>query len=62
MLNADAQAWYAKVNYEYPVRVGVEVGGLLAEWGKFKSDVLNLSRLGELNTEAVKIMDRAGWK
>jgi iron(III) transport system substrate-binding protein len=38
------------------------VGGLVAEWGKFKSDVLNLSRLGELNTEAVKIMDRAGWK
>jgi iron(III) transport system substrate-binding protein len=62
MLNADAQAWYAKVNYEYPVRVGVDAGGLVAEWGKFKSDILNLSRLGELNTEAVKIMDRAGWK
>ncbi len=62
MLTAEAQAWYASVNYEYPVRVGVEPGGLIAEWGRFKSDVLNLSRLGELNTEAVKIMDRAGWK
>jgi len=62
MLTPDAQAWYANINYEYPVRIGARPGALVFEWGEFKSDALNLSRLGELNTEAVKIMDRAGWK
>ena len=62
MLNADAQSWYAQVNSEYPVRIGARPKGLVAAWGEFKSDALNLSQLGELNREAVMIMDRAGWK
>ncbi len=62
LVSAEAQDWYAEVNYEYPVRSDVEASGLLKQWGQFSSDVLNLSRLGELNAEAVKIMDRAGWK
>ena len=62
LVSAEAQDWYAEVNYEYPVRDDVEASGLLKQWGQFSSDVLNLSRLGELNAEAVKIMDRAGWK
>jgi iron(III) transport system substrate-binding protein len=38
------------------------VGPTLAAWGTFKADTLNLARLGELNAEATKLMDRAGWK
>lgn len=62
MLSAESQAWYASVNYEYPVVADVPASQLVASWGEFKSDVLNLSRLGELNAQAVKIMDRAGWQ
>ncbi|MEA3410284.1 MAG: extracellular solute-binding protein, partial [Pseudomonadota bacterium] len=58
----DAQRWYADVNYEYPVRGGMEISETLRAWGDFKADGVNLSRLGENNAAAVKLMDRAGWK
>lgn len=58
----DAQAWYATTNGEYPVREDVEISPVLAEWGEFEADDLNLSKLGALNGDAVRIMDRAGWK
>lgn len=58
----DSQGWYASVNYEYPVRKDVPVSELLKSWGDFKADGINLNELGVNNAEAVKIMDRAGWK
>jgi len=58
----EAQRWYADANFEYPVREDVAPGKLLKSWGKFKADTINLSQLGVNNAEAVKIMDRAGWK
>ncbi len=61
-LSAESQGWYGNINYEYPVVPGVAVSPLLKSWGDFKSDSLNLSSLGELNAEAVKIMDKAGWQ
>jgi len=61
MVQDEAQSWYANTNGEYPVKPGIEVHPLLATWGDFKKDALNLSQLGELNAQAVKIMDRAGW-
>jgi len=57
-----AQAWYAEVNNEYPVKPGVAVSPTVASFGTFRADTLNLSRLGELNAEAVRLMDIAGWK
>ncbi len=57
-----AQQWYAEVNGEYPVRKGIALSETLQAWGEFKADELNLSRLGELNPEAVRLMDRAGWR
>ena len=62
LVSPKAQEWYANVNYEYPVNAGVKPLGLLESWGSFKADMLNLSKLGELNAEAVKTMDKAGWK
>ncbi len=62
LVSPEAQAWYASVNYEYPVSEDAEINGLLATWGSFKADLINLSKLGELNAQAVKTMDRAGWK
>ncbi len=62
LLSPAAQEWYASINYEYPVIDDTSILAILSKWGSFKSDVLNLSRLGELNREAVIIMDRAGWK
>lgn len=58
----EAQGWYADVNFEYPVRKDVAASELLKNWGEFKADSINLDQLGVNNAEAVKIMDRAGWK
>ncbi|MDG4867446.1 Fe(3+) ABC transporter substrate-binding protein [Guyparkeria sp. 1SP6A2] len=57
-----SQEWYAQVNNEFPVRPGVPASDTLAQWGDFKADDLNLGRLGELNPQAVRLMDRAGWQ
>ncbi len=58
----EAQAWYAEVNHEYPVRSSIPVSKTLAAWGKFRPDSLGHDKLGQYNAEAVKLMDRAGWK
>jgi iron(III) transport system substrate-binding protein len=58
----ESQQWYAEANGEYPVRADVAVGKTLKAWGEFTSDSLNLGRLGELNSAALMLMDRAGWK
>ncbi|MGM0594317.1 MAG: Fe(3+) ABC transporter substrate-binding protein [Pseudomonadota bacterium] len=57
-----AQKWYAEANGEYPVRDDVPVSDTLEVWGEFKADDLNLGRLGELNADALMLMDRAGWR
>lgn len=62
LTSPEAQAWYAEVNGEYPVHPDVEPSPELVAWGDFKADTINLARLGELNAEAVMLMDRAGWR
>lgn len=58
----EAQKAFAEANYEYPVKKDVEVAPLLKSWGSFKVDSINLSQLGEKNSEAVMIFDEIGWK
>lgn len=62
LLSDTAQHWYAESNFEYPVVKGIPVSETLREWGEFKADKLPLNLLGKYNSEAVRIMDRAGWK
>lgn len=62
LVNESSQSWYANQNMEYPVRADVPVNDTLSQWGEFKADELNLDLLGEYNAEAVRLMDRAGWK
>jgi iron(III) transport system substrate-binding protein len=62
LVSAESQTWYAEVNNEYPVVADAQTSELLKSFGQFKSDSLNLSRLGENNRAAVQLMDRAGWR
>ena len=57
-----AQKWYAETNMEYPVKRDISPSEILKSWGEFKADALSLHRLGELNAQAVMIMDQAKWK
>lgn len=58
----EAQRAFAEANQEYPVKPGVAWSETLREWGGFEADTLDLTRLGELNDEAVRIFDRVGWR
>ncbi|MGM0411811.1 MAG: Fe(3+) ABC transporter substrate-binding protein [Pseudomonadota bacterium] len=58
----ESQEWYAEANNEFPVKAGVPAADTLAQWGDFQADDLPLTRLGELNAQAVRLMDRAGWR
>lgn len=62
LLSAQSQQWYAMTNHEYPILPNVTWSDVLKNFGDFKMEQVPMTQLGELNTEAVKIMDRAGWK
>jgi iron(III) transport system substrate-binding protein len=57
-----AQAYFAEGNYEFPVVEGVKLDPVLEQWGAIKTDAINAAKLGENNPDAVKLMDRVGWK
>ena len=57
-----AQEYFALGNYEFPVVEGVKMDPILEQWGDIKTDQINAASYGENNAEAVKLMDRAGWK
>lgn len=58
----EAQGMFAGVNLEYPVNPNVRPDSIVAAWGNFKQDTINVSEAGRLQTQAVKLMDRAGYK
>jgi iron(III) transport system substrate-binding protein len=57
-----AQAYFALGNNEFPVVAGAEMEPILIKWGNIKTDKVNAATYGQNNAEAVKLMDRAGWK
>ena len=57
-----AQSLYADANLEFPVNPKVKPAPLVASWGPFKQDATNLAEAGKLQTKAVMLMDRAGYK
>lgn len=57
-----AQTEFAAANFEYPVHPDITPSELLQSWGNFEEDGVDLSKLGEFNSAAVKIYDEVGWK
>lgn len=62
MASEKAQNLFADENMEYPVNPAVKPAKIVAAWGDFKSNALNVAKAGELQAEAVKLMDRAGYQ
>jgi iron(III) transport system substrate-binding protein len=58
----NAQNLFADVNLEYPANPLVKPDPVVAAWGDFKKNPINVARAGELQAAAVKLMDRAGYK
>lgn len=62
LVTDDAQRVFAAGNQEYPVVEGVEPTALLRSLGTFEQDTVPAASLGKHNAQAVRIMDRAGWR
>ncbi|MGP4972124.1 extracellular solute-binding protein [Psychrobacter alimentarius] len=58
----EAQGIYASSDKEFPVKEGVDESEMLRSWGQFKKDDINVQKFGELQTQAIQIMDKAGYK
>jgi iron(III) transport system substrate-binding protein len=56
-----AQAMYAEVNGEYPVKDGIPLADPVRAWGKFKQDNLNLTGVAGYRAEASKMADRVNY-
>ena len=56
-----AQNMYATVNFEFPVKAGVETHELVESWGSFKADSLSLEEIASHRTTATKLVDKVGF-
>ncbi|MEX2541089.1 MAG: Fe(3+) ABC transporter substrate-binding protein [Trueperaceae bacterium] len=57
-----AQEIFARGNNEFPVVEGVPASDVAQGFGEFEADSVSVAAYGENNPEAVRIMDRAGWR
>ena len=57
-----AQKIYADNDLEYPVNPQVQPDSVIRAWGPFKSSPLNVSKAGEFQAAATRLMDRAGYR
>ena len=62
MVSDKAQSMLANLNMEYPVVSTVESSDIVKGWGQFKSDDINLSEAGRLQSQSVRLMDQVGYK
>lgn len=58
----EAQVIFADGNNEYPVISSAEANEVVKSLGDFKASDLEVDTYGENNPDAVKLMDRQGWK
>ena len=58
----EAQQMFADSNFEYPANPQASVNPVIAKWGKFKQDDINVAAAGEFQAAATKLADRAGYK
>lgn len=58
----EAQGLYASSDKEFPVKEGIDKSELLKSWGEFKPDNISVQKFGSLQTQAIQMMDKAGYK
>jgi iron(III) transport system substrate-binding protein len=61
LVSPEAQAIYARANYEYPVVEGAEIDPLIAELGELKVDPLPLTEAAKQRKAASELVDKVGF-
>ena len=59
---ASAQQAFAELNQEFPVNPNTSPSALLKQWGSFKADQVPVVEAGRLQAEAIRMMDRVGYR
>jgi iron(III) transport system substrate-binding protein len=57
-----AQNLFADANMEYPVNPRVKAHPAVTAWGSFEPSTQNLADAGRLQSDAIMLMDRAGYR
>jgi len=60
--SVEAQQMFANVSMEYPVNPKAETHPIVRGWGTFRQDDINVAAAGELQADATRLSDRAGYK
>ena len=60
--SAEAQNLFTDLDLEFPANPAVKPDARLVSWGSFKQNLINVTKAGELQADAVRLMDRAGYK
>ena len=55
------QEIFAENNHEYPAVAGVKPDPVMARFGTFKRDMIDVAAAGPLLDDALKLMDEVGW-
>jgi iron(III) transport system substrate-binding protein len=58
----EAQQMFADVSFEFPANPQASVNPLVARWGKFRADDVNVAAAGELQAAATRLADRVGYR
>ncbi|MEZ0472141.1 Fe(3+) ABC transporter substrate-binding protein [Luteimonas salinilitoris] len=61
LVSDEAQSLYAKANYEYPVKAGVELDPVVASFGEMKIDPLPLTEVARYRRQASELADKVGF-
>jgi iron(III) transport system substrate-binding protein len=61
LVSEKAQHMYAELNYEYPVRVGIEIDMTLAGYGSLTPDPIPLSKIADHKAAAANLVDKVGF-
>ena len=61
MVSDKAQHMHADMNYEYPIKPGIEVNKTIAAYGTLKPDPLPLSQIAANRKKAAALVDKVGF-
>lgn len=61
LVSDKAQSMYAKANYEYPVKKGVELDPVVASFGTLVVDPLPLVEIAKYRKQASELVDKVGF-
>ncbi|MCZ8129783.1 MAG: extracellular solute-binding protein [Steroidobacteraceae bacterium] len=58
----EVQAKFAGANQEYPANPQAQPSDIVKGFGEYRADPISVAKVGSMQPDAAKLMDRVGWK